>query len=848
MALFLALAVARPTSGGREGLRLSIIVVASEERAAKVLATLRGGGDFAAIARRESQDPAAKAGGYLGEVPPSVLRAELQQALDGVEPGEMTGVVRVPTGYAILKVLGEQEAPPSPAAGIAGNVPLTAEAVVREPADTAGLLEVESAFQRIPRRSGWNRDLRMICGQHRNVIPQLTERLRTELARVDLSLPRRMQLRYSQAVIDAYHGRMEQAIVGWEEAYEIVKKAKPGAIPILLEVLGTAHLQKAQMDHDMYRRPGERCLFPPPMDGSYAKLAQTEDVRKAIAYFSKYLDAKPDDVAIEWLLNLSYMLLGQYPGSVPREHLIPPSLFECKEAFPRFEDVAPQAGIDAYQLSGGIVVEDFDGDGDLDVVTSGYDACEGILHFRRERDGTFTEIGASSGLANVPAGANLGQTDYDNDGCLDLLVMRGGWQLPMPLSLLRGDCKGGFRDATRGSGIDDLVFATQTAVFADVDNDGWLDLFVGDEQGPSQLYRNKKDGTFANVSVSAGIDRTAFTKTVAAGDYDNDGYVDFYISNIRGNDNFLYHNNGDGTFLEVGRKAGVAQSWRSFGAWFFDYDNDGWLDIFVASDYASVEETLHTYLGNTRNVGPLKLYRNARDGTFEDVTEAVDLDKVFMPMGANFGDIDSDGYIDIYLGNGQPNYGALVPNVLLRNREGRKFVDVTECSGTGELHKAHGIAFADFENDGTQDLIVEMGGAVPGDAHAVRLFRNPGNENGWLGVRLLGVKSNRAGVGALIKATIEEGGGRKRTIYRTVSTGGSWGATSLRQHIGLGRARRIVELEVWWPASGTRQKLTGVRPNQFIEIREQSAVYRSLEVATTRLPSGARRGREARAR
>src|SRR5581483_7344145 len=130
------------------------------------------------------------------------------------------------------------------------------------------------------------------------------------------------------------------------------------------------------------------------------------------------------------------------------------------------------------------------------------------------------------------------------------------------------------------------------------------------------------------------------------------------------------------------------------------------------------------------------------------------LDKVYMPMAGNFGDIDNDGYLDIYLGTGGPEYGMLVPNVLLRNKGGESFVDVTVPSGTGELHKTHAIAFADLENNGNEDIVVQMGGAVPSDAHAMRLFRNPGNGNDWINVRLIGVKTNRAALGARIKITV----------------------------------------------------------------------------------------------
>src|SRR5713226_558701 len=192
----------------------------------------------------------------------------------------------------------------------------------------------------------------------------------------------------------------------------------------------------------------------------------------------------------------------------------------------------------------------------------------------------------------------------------------------------------------------------------------------------SVSYKNTADSEKAIqyfTSHAAGVDRIAVTKGVAAADYDNDGYPDLYVSNLTGN-NFLYHNNHDRTFSEVAQQAGVQQPLTSFAAWFFDYDNDGWPDLFVTSYYMSVEETVRTYLGLPHNAETLKLYRNLVNGKFQDVTAQVGLDRVYAPMGSNFGDVDNDGFLDIYLGTGLPTYAALVPNVLLRNHDGKYFV------------------------------------------------------------------------------------------------------------------------------------------------------------------------------
>jgi hypothetical protein len=197
-------------------------------------------------------------------------------------------------------------------------------------------------------------------------------------------------------------------------------------------------------------------------------------------------------------------------------------------------------------------------------------------------------------------------------------------------------------------------------------------------------------------------------------------------------------------------------------------------------------------------------------------------------MGANFGDVDNDGFLDIYLGTGGPEYGFLLPKVLLRNNEGKAFVDISSSAGIGDLHKGHGTAFADLNNSGHEDILTSMGGATPGDAHAFRVFKNPGNDSDWINIKLVGVKTNRAALGARIKITVQDKGQATRSIYRTVSSGGSFGASPLAQHIGLGKSVRILTLEVSWPVSKTSQTFSEVSPNQFIQISEFGKEYKVL--------------------
>jgi hypothetical protein len=417
-------------------------------------------------------------------------------------------------------------------------------------------------------------------------------------------------------------------------------------------------------------------------------------------------------------------------------------------------------------------------------------------------------------------------------------VLRGGWEPPQRKSLLRNTCTGRFVDVTAASGLASPVTSSQAAVWADIDNDGLLDLFVGTEGGAAQLFRNRGDGTFEDIAVRAGVAAAAFTKGVAAGDYDNDGWIDLYASNRGSVANALYRNNGNGTFTEVAAAAGVPGPGSGFVAWFFDYDNDGWLDIFATSYFTSLDETARTYLDLPHQATTLKLYRNRRNGAFTDVTREVGLDQVLMPMGSNFGDLDNDGFLDLYLGTGSPSYAALVPSVLLRNREGRQFVDVTAASGTGELHKGHGVAFADLDNDGDQEIVFQVGGATPGDAHVLRLFENPGHGSAWLGVKLVGVRTNRAAIGARLAVTVRASDGTTRTMHRQVAAGGPFGASPLQQHIGLGRDVRSVDVEVWWPTSGTRQRFPGVAANQAIEIVEFEDAYAPLARPALALEKG----------
>jgi tetratricopeptide (TPR) repeat protein len=629
-----------------ERVTLRVIVVSTVDEAERVMARLRSGADFAALARAESLDPTAAAGGLLGTVSLSELRPELREALNGVVPGQVTPVIQLPTGFAVVRV----ESLSAAAAGTpsaAGNAAMAAAGAVKYTLDVGGLPEAEAVLREFEKPPGWDQDPRVICDVRR---ASMTDARQTfeRFFRPEMSAARQtrrpfemMQAFLGLAQLHAYQGSFDSAIPQYEQAYQLARASVPTAALQIEEMLGVMYLQQAGFDNDAYRTPGELCLIPPRPGVSYAKTGGAE---RAVQRFLSYLQQKPDDLEVRWLLNLVYMAAGKYPAAVPQQFLIPPQRFASVQDIGRFTDVAPQAGLDVLATAGGVIVDDFAGSGRFDVVTSNFYSCGPLHYFHNNGDGTFTERTAEAGLGNQLGGLNILQTDYNNDGCKDILILRGGWEAPQRKSLLKNNCDGTFTDVTAASGLAVPATSTQTAVWIDIDNDGLLDLFVGNEDRPAQLFLNKGNGRFEDISHAAGIDRLSFAKGVAAGDYDNDGFPDLYVSNYDGR-NFLYHNNHDKTFTDVAAVAGVPGSGRGFGTWFFDYDNDGWLDLFVTSYFMSIDETARTYLDLPHNATTLKLYRNLGNGTFRDVTKEVGLDKVYMPMGANFGDIDNDGYL-----------------------------------------------------------------------------------------------------------------------------------------------------------------------------------------------------------
>jgi hypothetical protein len=485
-------------------------------------------------------------------------------------------------------------------------------------------------------------------------------------------------------------------------------------------------------------------------------------------------------------------------------------------------------------MGGGVALLDYDNDGRLDVFfVNGARIADPMPPggtpdksdskfwnrlFHQNPDGSFTDVTEKARLTGMPQnryGMGVAVGDFDNDGFEDLYVTGFGGN-----TLYHNNGDGTFTDVTARAGVAASGWSTSAGFFA-FDNDGKLDLFVAryldwsfadtrfcGERKPGGraychpdnypgvtniLYHNNGDGTFTDVSAKAGIAQTGKSLGVAFADFDGDGWPDIYVANDSVQC-FLYRNNHDGTFTDVSLTAGVGfnedgKTFAGMGVDFADYDNDGRPDIVV------------TDLSDQRYL----LYRNNGDGTFTDVTNESGVGRAtlaYSGWSTKFIDYDNDGWKDLFFAQGHvmdnieitsPNLKYLQPPLLLRNAAGR-FRTADGALALKTLWAGRGAAFGDLDNDGDIDIVVANLGQ-----RAYVLRNDGGNRNGWIGIRARGRKSNRDSIGAVVKTTLASG----LVQYHTINTAAGYlSASDKRVVIGMGAERSARSIEIRWPAGG----------------------------------------------
>jgi hypothetical protein len=519
-----------------------------------------------------------------------------------------------------------------------------------------------------------------------------------------------------------------------------------------------------------------------------------------------------------------------------------------------FTDVTDQAGIKfkhvstpekkyiVESMSGGVALFDYDNDGFLDIYLVNSLTVDMVKSKQKTRsalyhnngDGSFTDVTDKAGVGDIGWGMGVAIGDYNNDGRDDVYVTCLGAN-----HLLRNNGNGTFTDVTQKAGVGDPRWSTGAA-FVDYDNDGKLDLFVSNyvdfdvnnlpefgkgrtcqfkgvpvQCGPrglkgagDTLYHNNGDGTFTDVSKKAGVSDPEgyYGLGVIASDFDDDGLVDIFVANDS-TPNFLYHNNGDGTFKDIGFPAGVAVNENgseqgSMGVTLGDYDHDGRFDLFITNfddDY------------NT-------LYHNDGKGSFTDVSYAAKVAALSLPYvgwGTWFFDYDNDGWPDLLVVNGHvypqlPTYRQR--NFVHHNNRDGTFTEVGAQLGApfAERRTGRGAAFGDIDNDGDVDIVINSLDGPP------QLLRNDGgNANNSVLIKTVGVKSNRGGIGARVKIV----SGDLRQVGEVYSGGSYLSQSDLRVHFGLEKRTKIDSIEVHWP-SGVIDKVTNVSANKIVTIKE----------------------------
>lgn len=465
-----------------------------------------------------------------------------------------------------------------------------------------------------------------------------------------------------------------------------------------------------------------------------------------------------------------------------------------------FEEKAVELGINitgsfSTQL-GGVSFYDYDNDGWDDLTF----ACKEnfSVRFFKNNSGTFVEE-----TFNITIPGHSKQVlwvDYDNDGDNDLFVAR----LDAANKLYNNDGNFNFTDVSGIAGIPNTILYTYGASFGDYDNDGDLDLFLSNKDDdkiiPNQLYRNNGNGTFTDVSLIAGISNVGHLSFCSSFfDYNNDGFLDIYISNDRfANTNILYKNDGDGTFTDVSASSGAGVAANAMSTTIDDYNYDGYLDIYVTN----------TVEGN-------HLLKNNGDGTFTDLATASGTIFNSIGWGANFFDADNDTDMDLYVCSMINNTASgLMTSGFYECDSGNSYTVPTTAGFTNDTFTSFSNAIGDINNDGYQDFVV-----VNQAPENHTLWRNAGGTNNWLKVKLEGTTSNKAGIGARIKATING-----QAMYRYTLCGEAFlGQNSATEIFGLGTETTIDMLEIFWP-SGLVDTLTNVTANQALNVIEGSTL------------------------
>lgn len=470
---------------------------------------------------------------------------------------------------------------------------------------------------------------------------------------------------------------------------------------------------------------------------------------------------------------------------------------------------------------------DYDNDGDLDLYVTHGDwqntEMEADVFYRNNGDGTFTDATAEAGLdKNRGDGRHAGFLDYDNDGYLDLYVHDLSWngEARSRIILYHNNGDGTFTDETKDAGIEDLPLERSwVSAIADFDNDGDLDMYIGVRWLPNVFYDNEGNGQFTDATVKAGLGDAGGALNMASGDYDNDGDIDIYVSNGTGMGTepvTFYRNNGDGTFTEVAEEAGLSEERNGRAVAFFDYDNDGDLDIYA--------------LGCTGT--PIRLYNNNGDGAFTDVAREAGLLFGRNNERMTVGDYDNDGYMDIFV------MASDQRRKLFHNNGDGTFADIAGKAGVQATEGTGGCSFVDYDNDGDLDIYVANLNAYD------YLYRNDGNDNHWLHIKLVGTKTNRDGVGA--RVVVKAG---QLSMTREINPGCGGSRNSLTAHFGLGKNTQADSVKIRWPSGpviaedgkvvpGRIEVFENVPADRFIMIEEGSGKIVEIEVAGVVQPQG----------